>query len=135
MNNLYETDFVAWVGRNVELLRSGRFDEVDVINVAEEIESLGRSDRREFKGRIVDIIEHLLKLKLPQPSERSWRVSVVKQRIAVANLLEESPSLRTSLTQEFLAMCHCSARQQLCIEGVEAPEEYIFTWEEILGEI
>ncbi|HEX4715608.1 MAG TPA: DUF29 domain-containing protein [Ktedonobacteraceae bacterium] len=135
MNNLYETDFAAWVGRNVELLRSGRFSEVDVENVAEEIESLGRRDRRELKNRIIEIIEHLLKITLLPDcdSVRGWRVSVVKQRAAIQDLLEESPSLRACLTQEFLVRCYREGREQFEIGNpANAPEQCMFTWVDVL---
>ena len=140
MKTLYERDFVAWTRENAELLRAGRFDELDVENVAEEIESLGKRDQRELKSRIAEIIEHLLKLKLPEfqrkPSELGGRESIAKQRSAVEQLLEESPSLRRLLTQEFLARCYAQGARHFAVADferlAEPPKEPIFSWAEIL---
>jgi hypothetical protein len=96
MSTLYERDFVQWAHQNAQLLRAGRFDEVDIENVAGEIESLGKSDQRELRSRITEIIEHLLKLSLlpdfaRQPNERGWLTSIAKQRAAIRQLIDASP--------------------------------------------
>ncbi|MDM9581882.1 MULTISPECIES: DUF29 domain-containing protein [unclassified Nostoc] len=58
---LYETDFAAWTEKTVQLIRAGQFREVDWNAVIEEIESLGRSERRELKSRLEVLLQHLLK--------------------------------------------------------------------------
>lgn len=60
---LYETDFAEWSDRTAALIRAGKFSEVDVENVAEEIESLGKSEHQ-LRHRIVQVLEDLLKLRL-----------------------------------------------------------------------
>jgi hypothetical protein len=143
MSTLYEQDFVEWACRNAELLRAHRFDEVDIENVAEEIESLGRSDKRELRSCVEEIIEHLLKLHFSsdferERNERGWRDSLSKQRWAIEDLLEDSPSLRHSLNPELLARCYRKAAGHLrCTDFAKLsvhPRECIFTWEEILNE-
>lgn len=57
---LYEIDFVAWTEQTVQLIRAGQFEQVDWDAVIEEIENLGRSDRRELKSRLEVLLQHLL---------------------------------------------------------------------------
>jgi Domain of unknown function DUF29 len=108
---LYEQDFYQWTQQMAELLRSGRWQELDVENIAEEIESLGRSDRRELKSRLDILLMHLLKW-LCQPDSRtnSWRSTITEQRIRILDLLEDSPSLKPFLEGEF-NQCYENARK------------------------
>ncbi|MEH2411124.1 DUF29 domain-containing protein [Nostoc sp.] len=103
---LYETDFVAWTEKTVQLIRAGQFAQVDWDAVIEEIESLGRSDRRELKSRLEVLLQHLLKWHY-QSSLRSgsWRNTIDKQRNRIADLLQESPRLK-SYPEEVLAQCY-----------------------------
>jgi hypothetical protein len=97
--DLYDRDFCAWTETQAAALRAaaqtGANLPVDWENVAEEIESMGRSDVRELRQRIATIIEHLLKLEFsPADAPRAgWRETVARSRQAVANLLADSPSL------------------------------------------
>src|SRR5580658_1950198 len=98
--DLYEIDFVEWASRNAELLRSGRLAEADIENIAEEIDSLGRSQSRELESRVTQIMEHLLKLRLaPEEARhfnsRLWRASIERQRREIQRLFKASPSLRS----------------------------------------
>jgi hypothetical protein len=90
----YDRDFYAWALHNASLIRSGKFSEVDLEHVAEEIESMGRSDKREIASRLAVLIAHLLKWGF-QPSLRSksWKYTIKEQRIKISKLLQESPSL------------------------------------------
>ena len=96
----YDTDFVAWSEQQAALLRrmaAGErinSNELDWANIAEEIESLARSDKREIRSRLSVICEHLLKWQF-RPSQRSgsWRGSIIEARSEIADLIEESPSL------------------------------------------
>jgi len=103
LKTLYDRDFFAWSREQAEALRNaGRLrtnEPVDWENVAEEIESLGRSERRELGSRIRQIVEHLVKLQLSPASEprAGWRDSIRQQRREIADLLEDSPSLRAQL--------------------------------------
>ncbi len=91
----YEDDFVLWTQEQAALIRAGRFDLVDWANVAEEIESLGASTRRELSSRLKVLVSHLLKWQLqPRRRARSWRVTIRDQRDEIRQLLEQNPSLR-----------------------------------------
>ncbi|QKQ76133.1 DUF29 domain-containing protein [Nostoc sp. TCL240-02] len=103
---LYELDFVAWAEKTVQLIRAGQFEQVDWDSVIEEIDNLGRSDRRELKSRLEVLLQHLLKWQY-QSNLRSgsWRNTINEQRNRITDLLEESPSLK-SYPEEVLAQCY-----------------------------
>lgn len=94
----YEQDLHAWAIEQAGLLRAGRFAEADIEHIAEEIESLGRSERRELASRLAVLLVHLLKWQV-QPGYRSnsWRNTIREQRRSVAEHLEDNPSLRATL--------------------------------------
>ena len=92
---LYDQDFFEWTQETARLVREGRFAEVDLEAVAEEIESLGRSDRRQLGNRLQVLIMHLLKWQMqPQRRSGSWAATIVEQRLRLEYLLRDSPSLR-----------------------------------------
>jgi hypothetical protein len=90
---LYDTDPAAWADQQADALRRRAASEVDWDNVAEEIEHLSRSDRREIRSRLEVICTHLLKLAHQPLMWSSWRGSVREARRQIADLVEESPSL------------------------------------------
>ena len=82
--SLYDTDYVAWLEEQVAHLRAGRLAALDVENVAEELESLMKSERRQLENRLEVLIHHLLKWD-HQPDQRSnrWRATVQEQRTRI----------------------------------------------------
>jgi hypothetical protein len=102
-DTLHEQDFYRWTQEQARALRAlagqGANAPVDWENVAEAIESLGRSDRREITNRLATIVEHLLKLEhLPAREPRAgWADTVQRERVRVEALIAESPSLRPEL--------------------------------------
>ena len=105
MSDLYETDFAAWSAAQARAIREAGAhhvnEPIDWENVAEEIEDLGKSVRRELRSRIGTIIEHLLKLEASPATEpqASWRTTVLRNRMEVIKLLNENPSLRREIPQ------------------------------------
>ena len=97
-NTLYDRDFYAWTAEQAALLRAGRLDRLDIDNIAEEIETLGRSEKRELVSRLTVLLVHLLKWQY-QPGYRSasWRITVRIQRDEVDSHLGENPSLRPTI--------------------------------------
>ncbi len=95
----YDRDFYAWANEQAALLRAGRLGEADLEHIAEEIESLGKTEKRELVSRLTVLLLHLLKWRF-QPEFRggSWRLGVQEQRIQVANPLADNPSLKALLT-------------------------------------
>jgi hypothetical protein len=120
-SDLYERDYYAWLQDQVRALRERRVEEVDWENVAEEIEDLGKSERRGVSSHLATVMEHLLKLKYAhglfrEYNARGWRVSVRSARRRIRKLLDESPSLRPQL-QEMLADAYEDGR----IEALREP--------------
>jgi hypothetical protein len=94
-NELYEADFYAWTQQQAQLLRERRFDDLDLDNLVDEVESVGRSEKHEIRRRLKVLLTHLLKWKF-QPRFRgiSWRRTIRQQRETIAEIVEASPSLR-----------------------------------------
>ena len=96
---LYEEDFVEWARETARLLRSGRFGEIDVEHVAEEVEAMAISDEREVVSRLTVLIHHLLKWGWQaEKQSRSWMLTIVVQRDDLEHVLRRSPSLKRMLT-------------------------------------
>lgn len=115
-NSLYDRDFYAWANEQAALLRAGRFSEADVGNIAEEIESMGRSEKRELVNRLAVLLSHLLKWQF-QPALRgnSWRLTIEEQRNRVDDHLGDNPSLKAQLDQA-LRTAYRSAANEASIE-------------------
>ena len=94
-NDLYEADFYAWTQQQAKLLRERRWDDLDLDNLVEEVESVGVSNKREIESRLAILMAHLLKWKY-QPGARSssWSATLTEQRRQIERLLEHSPSLK-----------------------------------------
>ncbi len=97
---LYERDFYAWTQEQAALLRSGRLDQLDVVHLAEEIEALGRQERRELVNRLGILLGHLLKWQFqPQLRGKSWQATIIEQRQDLQELIAENPSLKPYLPE------------------------------------
>jgi len=97
----YDTDFYQWTSEQVELLRAGRFDLIDADNIAEEIEGLGKSDRRGIESQLARLVEHLLKFQVSRDMlpRAGWRNTAVNARNEIDLTLDDSPSLRRRLPE------------------------------------
>lgn len=114
---LYEQDFSAWVEEQVGALRSGQTHRLDSENLAEEIEDMGRSQRRVVKSALIIILSHLLKYRY-QPNRRSnsWRATIREHRRRVRDELADSPSLRP-YTERILDNCYQDTREAAADES------------------
>lgn len=99
---LYEQDFYAWTEEQVKLLKNQQWGLLDTDNLIEELESLGKQQRRELENRLAILIGHLLKWEY-QPHLRcnSWRSTIREQRRKIQRHLAENPSLKSYLHQAF----------------------------------
>jgi hypothetical protein len=96
----YDKDFYSWTQEQAELLKSGRFSELDIDNLIEEVESMGRSEKRELESRLTILLLHLLKWKYQEVRRgRSWQLSIDEQRIQFEKTLNENPGLKPALDQ------------------------------------
>ena len=96
--SLYDTDFYAWANEQAALLRAGKLSAADIEHIAEEIESMGRGEKRELVSRLRVLLHHLLKWQ-HQPSRRgnSWRLSIANARDELETHLRDNPSLKAKL--------------------------------------
>lgn len=100
MHSLYETDFYAWVEEQAKLLRNHKWSQLDLPNLIEEIESLGKQQRQELRNRLSVLIGHLLKWEYqPQQRSRSWLATIRVQRRETLKLLSDNPSLKPQIEQ------------------------------------
>ena len=100
----YDTDILIWSDRQAALLRRVAAGEPmneapDWPNIAEEIEAMGRSDRRELRNRIATILDHLIRLQASPAThpQAGWRKTIREQRRAIQALLKDSPSLHSAI--------------------------------------
>jgi hypothetical protein len=100
----YDGDVVAWAEQQAALVLAGRWELLDRENIAEEILGVGRSEKRELVSRMAMLLMHLLKWQAqPERISASWRGTILEQRAALADLLEDAPSLRSLLGDEKFA--------------------------------
>ncbi len=104
---LYEQDFYAWSGQQAALLRAGKLAQADLENIAEEIDSMGRTEKRELVSRLTILLLHLLKWQFqPKKRGKSWQLSVDEQRFQATSHLADNPSLKARLPEAIAEAYH-----------------------------
>ncbi|MCI0655404.1 MAG: DUF29 domain-containing protein [Methylococcaceae bacterium] len=94
----YETDIVAWAAEQANLVRTKKFELLDIDHIAEEIEDVGKSEQRELANRLTVLIAHLLKWQFqPEQQGLSWQITIKNQRKAIQLHLKQVPSLKAKL--------------------------------------
>ena len=92
----YDKDVILWSQEQARLLRAGRFAELDIEHIADEIEDVGKSEKRELANRMAVLLAHLLNWsRQPEKRTNSWRATISHQRKRIALALKETPSLKT----------------------------------------
>lgn len=101
--SLYDRDTLLWVEDTVAKLKSGDFVNLDLENLIEEVESLGRSQKKELKSRLLVLLEHLLKrLYIDSPQDyRGWELTICEQRQQIEIEIDDSPSLKAIWQESF----------------------------------
>ncbi|MGH7046049.1 MAG: DUF29 domain-containing protein [Stellaceae bacterium] len=146
-SDLYDQDFVRWTEEQAAALRRAKSSNLplDWDNLAEEIESLGRSDRRELRSQITRVLRHLLKLEVsPATDPRAgWHATIDEARAEIEGVLEDSPSLRREVDGMIERQISTAAKLAAddlgkYSEPVEAVQKRLeqggFTAEEVLGD-
>lgn len=137
-SSLYESDFYAWANEQAALLRAGRLSEADIEHVAEEIESMGKSEKRELVSRLTVLLLHLLKWQF-QPSRRgsSWETSISNTRDDLADHLTDNPSLRAQIGAAIAAAYKRAYREAATETGLGKsafPTSCPWSFEQIMAE-
>jgi hypothetical protein len=113
---LYETDFYSWALEQAALLRERRFAGLDLDNLVEEVEDLGRRKTDELESRYETLLHHLLKWEFqPDQRSRSWLVTVQRERWQIAKLLRKNPGLKPRRAELF-GEAFEDARQEAALE-------------------
>jgi hypothetical protein len=134
----YEKDFYGWLMHTAELIRKGKFSEVDAENVAEELETMGRSEKRELINRLAVLLAHLLKWQFQSPKRsKSWKNTIMMQRMDIRELLGDSPSLRYEIEQKIdvaYEKAKLKAEDETGIDRKYLPESCPFSLEQIFDD-
>ncbi|MFN8489238.1 MAG: DUF29 domain-containing protein [Caldilineaceae bacterium] len=133
---LYERDFYAWTQQQAALLQAEELEKLDLPNLFEEIEAMGRSQRKEVTSRLIVLLMHLLKLRYQKRTHtNSWRNTIRTQRREIELELSDSPSLRR-LVPEIIAQVYPRARKDAAAETglmlATFPEDCPWSVEQIL---
>lgn len=133
----YDQDFYAWLIQNAQLMRDGQLHQIDIEHIAEELEAMAKSEKRELLNRLSVLLMHLLKWRYQAPKRtRSWRNTIMTQRIDIAELLEDSPSLKSHLAEKLQGAyekARIKAEDETGIDQQSFPEQCPFTLEQILS--
>lgn len=137
--SLYESDFYAWTQQQVNLLLHQQWSQLDVVNLVEEISSLGRRERQELRNRLAVLLGHLLKWEYqPDKRSRSWLATIRIQRRELIKLLSENPSLQSYL-EEALIEAYQNARDLASAETnlpfSTFPDNCLYLYEEVVSDI
>ena len=99
-STLYEGDFAQWTQQQADLLQQGRWNDLDIAHLLEELHSMGASERRELVNRLALLLAHLLKWRhQPERRGKSWRLTIKIQRMDARAVLQQNPSLKARLDQ------------------------------------
>lgn len=139
--SLYDTDYQLWLAQTVTQLRSNDFGHIDLENLIEELESLGKSDQRAISSYLMRLCEHLLKIRYWQSEReacfRGWDLEVANFRLQIQAILKDSPSLKNYLDESFQAEYKNARKLFLKASQLKAdliPEAPDFTLEQALNE-
>jgi hypothetical protein len=133
----YDTDFYAWTQAQASALRAKEWKTLDLENLAEEIESLGRSERYAIESHLQNLLTHLLKWRYDPATEprRGWRITIRNARREIAK--RAVGSLR-DYPGQYLATANRHAREDAADETdlpqATFPEECPWTIEQVLAE-
>lgn len=133
----YKTDFYGWTQQQADLLRQGRVSEMDLDNLLEELEGMGRSEHRQMSHRLDVLLMHLLKWAY-QPDHRSssWIGSIKEQRYRLNRLIKSNPSLNPEIPEmmtEAYEAAQITAYKKTGLEDV-FPTTCPWTFEQVMTE-
>ncbi|PSN16960.1 DUF29 domain-containing protein [filamentous cyanobacterium CCT1] len=136
---LYDHDIALWSEQMADLLRQGKFDQLDLEHLIDEVSDLGRRERDWLVSAVRLILHHLLKWQFqPERRSRSCVKTIQRERINVQSYLGDTPSLKRIQTQDWLEKIYQIARKDAALETDlplgQFPEECPYSWEQIFDE-
>ena len=133
---LYETDFYSWTLQQARLIRSGKMEELDLDNILEELEGMGKSEHRALSSRLDVLLMLLLKWQYqPEHRSSSWQGSIKEQRFRVAKLLKENPGLKSELDAimvDAYSIAKISAFKETGLSESSFPESCPWSFEKVM---
>ena len=138
VDTTYAKDFNLWVQQTARLLREHRWQDIDLENLVEEIEDLGKSEKRGITSQLTRLLLHLLKWQYqPQRRSDSWLDSITDARLQIELALKDSPSLNVYPSDQLsrsYQKARYSASKQTGLAVSTFPEECPYLLENILSE-
>ena len=133
----YEQDYLLWLTETAQRLRSGQLSQIDIANLAEELEDMGRSEKRSVESNLEVLLRHLLKYQYqPQRRSNSWLFTILEHRDRIEKAFRDSPSLQPYYISIF-ADSYAQARKKAAVEtGIPIetfPAQSPFTPEDTLN--
>ncbi|WP_414566455.1 MULTISPECIES: DUF29 domain-containing protein [unclassified Anabaena] len=109
---LYDTDYQLWIDATLQQLHNKEFHQLDLVHLIEEIETMGKSDKRELQNRLIILLMHLLKWKYQSEKQSySWLSTIDEQRRQILLIFEDSPSLEKNYLATVFDKCYQLARK------------------------
>ena len=136
MQDLYKTDFYSWTQQQAQLIRSGNLEALDLDNILEELESMGKSEYRQLSHRLDILLMHLLKWQFqPEHRSTSWEGSIKEQRYRLKRLLNDNPGIKSeipSILPEAYGVAKISAYKETGIPEDSYPAQCPWTFEQVM---
>ena len=136
--NLYDQDFYQWTQEQASLLKIGALSQLDVGNLIEEVESMGKSQKKELISRLTVLLMHLLKWNYQtERRSRSWELTIKAQRIQIRRHISENPSLKAMLlnaVDQAYEIATISAAAETGLPESAFPDACPYTIQQIMGE-
>lgn len=134
-NRLYETDFYGWLMQQSHVLKTGEFQQLDIANLVEELQSLGKQQRQELRNRLGVLLGHFLKWQFqPEKRSKSWRATIREQRREILRLMKENPSLKPYLEEAMLYGYQSGLDlvvRETPLDYPDLPEDCIYSLEQV----
>lgn len=133
----YQTDYYGWTVEQAGLLKAGQWQEIDIEHLAEEVEAMGRSEKRALESRLVVLIAHLLKWHYqPMRRGKSWELTIKEQRLRIVKILRDNPSLKREVEACFVDVypfAVIQAVKETAIDENVFPPICVWTLEQVLS--
>jgi hypothetical protein len=138
VNQLYDEDYCLWLETTAQLLESGDFSKLDIVNLIEEIQDMSKREKKSLESNLEILLMHLLKYKYqPEKQSNSWRYTIIEHRNRIAKSFKYSPSLKRHCENTFVD-CYQVARKFAANEtGLSIdnfPEQCMFELEQVLDD-
>ncbi len=138
MTTAYKTDVIAWANEQASLLRAGKFSQLDIEHIADEVEDVGKSEQRELENRMATLLARLIKWRFqPERRSRSWESTAREQRRMIVRRLQKTPSLKVDVADpDWLADAWSDAKVKVLQEAGldDLPDACPWTVDQVLSE-